>query len=66
MRGLSLHGWEISMVVFLIVAGFFALLAGAATWAIVRLQRIELNPKQSLKNTSKTPVKEFHQPMPVR
>ena len=30
------------MVVFLIVAGFFAFIAGAATWAVVRLQRIEL------------------------
>jgi hypothetical protein len=40
--GLSLHGWENTMVVFLIVAGFFALIAGAATWAVVRLQRIEL------------------------
>lgn len=37
------------MVVFLIVAGFFALLAGAATWAVVRLQRIELvESKQEL------------------
>jgi hypothetical protein len=42
MLGLSLHGWENSMVVFLIVAGGFALLAGAATWAVVRLQRIEI------------------------
>jgi hypothetical protein len=42
MLGLSLHGWENSMVVFLIVAGFFALLAGAATWAVVRLQRVEI------------------------
>jgi hypothetical protein len=40
--GFSLHGWENAMVVFLIIAGFFALLAGAATWAVVRLQRIEL------------------------
>jgi hypothetical protein len=42
MLGLSLHGWENAMVVFLIIAGFFALVAGAATWAVVRLQRIEL------------------------
>ncbi len=42
MLGLSLHGWENAMVVFLIVAGFFALIAGAATWSVVRLQRIEL------------------------
>jgi hypothetical protein len=42
MFGFSLHGWENAMVVFLIIAGFFALLAGAATWAVVRLQRIEL------------------------
>jgi len=42
MLGLSLHGWENSMVVFLIIAGFFALLAGAATWAVVRLQRTEI------------------------
>ena len=42
MLGLSLHGWENSMVVSLIIAGGFALLAGAATWAVVRLQRIEI------------------------
>jgi hypothetical protein len=42
MLGLSLHGWENAMVVFLIIAGFFALIAGAATWAVVRLQRIEI------------------------
>jgi hypothetical protein len=42
MLGFSLNGWENAMVVFLIIAGFFALLAGAATWAVVRLQRIEL------------------------
>ena len=30
------------MVVSLIIAGFFALIAGAATWAVVRLQRIEI------------------------
>src|SRR3981081_139920 len=40
--GLSLHGWENTMVVSLIVAGLFALIAGAATWAVVRLQRIEI------------------------
>jgi hypothetical protein len=42
MFGLSLHSWENSMVVFLIIAGGFALLAGVATWAVVRLQRIEI------------------------
>jgi hypothetical protein len=42
MLGLSLLGWENTMVVFLIIAGFFALVAGAATWAVVRLQRIEI------------------------
>jgi hypothetical protein len=42
MLGLSLHGWENAMVVFLIVAGFFALVAGAATWAVVKLQRVEI------------------------
>jgi hypothetical protein len=42
MFGFSLHGWENSMVVFLIIAGGFALLAGAATWAVVRLQRLEI------------------------
>lgn len=42
MLGLSLHGWENAMVVSLIIAGFFALIAGAATWAVIRLQRIEL------------------------
>jgi hypothetical protein len=26
--GLSLHGWENAMVIFLIIAGFFALIAG--------------------------------------
>jgi hypothetical protein len=40
--GLSLHGWENAMVISLIIAGFFALIVGAATWAVVRLQRIEL------------------------
>jgi hypothetical protein len=30
------------MVIFLIIAGGFALLAGGATWAVVRLQRIEI------------------------
>jgi len=30
------------MVVFLIIAGGFALLAGVATWAVVRLQRVEI------------------------
>lgn len=47
MFGWSLHGWENAMVGFLIVAGLFALLAGAATWAVVRLQRIELAESQS-------------------
>jgi hypothetical protein len=42
MLGLSLHGWENAMVVSLIIAGLFALVAGAATWAVVRLQRIEI------------------------
>ena len=42
MLGLSLHGWENAMVVLLIVAGFAAFAAGVATWAVVRLQRIEL------------------------
>ncbi|WP_338688914.1 hypothetical protein [Bradyrhizobium sp. 26S5] len=42
MLGLSLHGWENAMVVFLIIAGLFALVAGVATWAVVRLQRVEL------------------------
>ena len=42
MLGLSLHGWENVMVVFLILAGFTALVAGVSTWAVVRLQRIEL------------------------
>jgi hypothetical protein len=42
MLGLSLHSWENGMVLSLIVAGFFALVAGAATWAVVRLTRLEL------------------------
>jgi hypothetical protein len=42
MLGLSLHGWENTMVMSLIIAGFFALIAGAATWAVVQLQREEL------------------------
>jgi hypothetical protein len=42
MLGLSLHGWENGMVLALIIAGFFALIAGAATWAVVRLTRLEL------------------------
>lgn len=38
------------MVTFLIVAGVFALLGGVATWAVVRLQRVEIaeaNARQS-------------------
>ena len=42
MFGWSLHGWENSMVVSLIVAGAFALLAGVATLQVVRLQRVEI------------------------
>ncbi len=42
MLGLSLHGWENVMVVFLILAGLTALAAAASTWAVVHLQRIEL------------------------
>jgi hypothetical protein len=44
MLGLSLHDWENSMILFLIIAGFFGLIAGAATWAVV--QRIELAQSQ--------------------
>lgn len=40
--GLSLHGWENWMVGSLVVAGAFALIAGLSTWAVVRLQRIEI------------------------
>jgi hypothetical protein len=40
--GFSLHGWEDAMIIFLIIAGLFALLAGVATWQVVRLQRIEI------------------------
>jgi hypothetical protein len=47
MLGFSLHAWENSMVVFLIIAGFFALLAGVATWAVVRLQRIEISESKA-------------------
>lgn len=42
MLGFSLHGWENAMVVSLIIAGFFALIAGVSTWAVVKLQRVEL------------------------
>lgn len=42
MFGLSLHGWENAMVVFLLIAGFFALVSGVATWVVVRLQRMEI------------------------
>lgn len=42
MFGLSLQGWENWMVASLIVAAAFALIAGFATWQVVRLQRIEL------------------------
>jgi hypothetical protein len=42
MFGLSLHGWENWMVGSLIIAAAFALIAGFATWAVVRLQRIEI------------------------
>lgn len=40
--GFSLQSWENAMVTFLIIAGVFALLAGLATWAVVRLQRVEI------------------------
>ena len=46
MLGWSLNSWENALVIFLIIAGLFALLAGAATWAVVRLQRIELAKSQ--------------------
>jgi hypothetical protein len=42
MFGLSLHGWENWMIGSLIVAAAFALIAGFATWQVVRLQRLEL------------------------
>jgi hypothetical protein len=42
MFGLSLLGWENAMISFLIIAGFFALVAGVATWVVVRLQRVEI------------------------
>jgi hypothetical protein len=42
MLGVSLHGWENAVMVFLIVAGIFAALAAAATWSVVRLQKAEL------------------------
>ena len=40
--GFSLESWENAMVTFLVIAGVFALLAGLATWAVVRLQRVEI------------------------
>ena len=46
MLGWSLNSRENAMVVFLIIAGLFALLAGASTWAVVRLQSIELTKSQ--------------------
>jgi hypothetical protein len=48
--GVSLHFWENTMVVSLIIAGGFAFLAGLATWAVVTLQRVEIaesNARQS-------------------
>jgi hypothetical protein len=57
MLGLSLHGWENVMVVALIIAGFFALIAGAATWAVVRLQRAELTESQNELDKYKLTVK---------
>jgi hypothetical protein len=42
MLGLTLHGWENAMVGALVIAGFFAIVATAATWAVVRLQRNEI------------------------
>src|SRR5436309_579822 len=42
MFGLSLHGWENWMIGSLIIAAAFALIAGFSTWAVVRLQRVEL------------------------
>lgn len=50
MLGLSLHSWENAMVISLIIAGLFALIAGVSTWAVVRLQRVEIaeaNARQS-------------------
>jgi hypothetical protein len=38
----SLHGWENFMIAMLVFAGGFALLAGIATWAVVKLQREEI------------------------
>jgi hypothetical protein len=48
--GFSLASWENAMVSCLIIAGIFAFLAGLATWAVVRLQRVEIaeaNARQS-------------------
>jgi hypothetical protein len=60
MLGLSLHGWENAMVVFLIIAGLFALVAGVATWAVVRLQRIEIaNTELELQEYKLTTSKEI-------
>jgi hypothetical protein len=42
MFGLSLHGWENWMIGSLIFAGAAALVVGLSTWAVVRLQRIEI------------------------
>lgn len=42
MLGLPLHGWENAMVIFAIIAACSAFVAGVATWAVVRLQRIEM------------------------
>ena len=42
MLGLPLHSWENVMIGSLVVAGLSALIAGLSTWAVVRLQRVEI------------------------
>ena len=65
MLGLSLHGRENVMVVFLIAAGLTALFAGVSTWAVVRLQRIELvKSEQELERYKEDAAKDIESAKP--
>ena len=57
--GFSLHSWENAMVALLIIAGFFALLAGIATWAVVRLQRIEIAESNARQKEAELKIEEL-------
>ena len=42
MLSLSLHGWEDVLIASLAGVAFFGVLVGVATWAVVKLQRVEI------------------------